>query len=89
MPSGTQQRPEVTLALAIPVVEAAAYTAGCVLIHGQRHQPQRVTFALLGLLCLVGVGGLALALAGIGPSDPVQGNAQLPFENRASGAIRY
>lgn len=79
----------MTLALAIPVVEAAAFTAGCALIYGQRHQPQRMIFALLSLLCVLAVGGLALALAGIRPSDPVLATAQLPFENHAAGAIRY
>ncbi len=79
----------MTLALAIPVVEAATFTAGCVLIHGHRHRPERVTFALLSLLCLVALGGVALALARVGPADPLQATAQLPFENHAAGAIRY
>ena len=79
----------MTLALIEPVVAAAVFTAGCVLIYGQRHQAERVTFALLWLLCLVAVGGLALVLAGIGPDNPSQAAAALPFENHAAGAIRY
>ncbi|MFC6050109.1 hypothetical protein ACFPYM_19965 [Methylobacterium hispanicum] len=83
------RRSDMTLALAIPFVEAAAFTVGCALIHGQRHRPERVTFALFGLLCLVALGGLALALAHVGPADPVRATAELPFENHAAGAIRY
>ncbi len=79
----------MSLVLAIPVVEAAAFTAGCALIHRQRHAPERMTFALLALLCLVAMSGLALALARVGPADPVRATAQLPFENHAAGAIRY
>ena len=78
----------MTLAPILPLAEAAAFTAGCVVIHALRHRAQRVTFALLGLLCLVALGGLALALADIGPADPGRA-AALPFENHAAGAIRY
>jgi hypothetical protein len=79
----------MTLALIAPVAEAAVFTAGCALIHALRHQAPRVTCALLVVLCIVALGVLATALADLGPDDPQQATASLPFENHAAGAIRY
>ena len=43
----------MSLVLAIPAAEAAAFTAGCAAIHALRRQADGVTLGLAGLLAIV------------------------------------
>ena len=49
----------MSVALSLPAIEAAAFTAGCALIHAQRRHAERITRLLMAMLY---VAAMVLAL---------------------------
>ncbi|MDR7037715.1 MULTISPECIES: hypothetical protein [Methylobacterium] len=65
----------MSISLAMPITEAALFTAGCAVIHAQRGRAEQVTVALA---CLVVLLAFALGIASL-PEGLLREQAPIAF----------